>query len=104
MTIRAINSRTNPKPCAVVVNGARTSIRLEPEYWSALRDISKREHLTRSELFAFIASRRPGTSFTSAVREFIAHYYWELSTFNRENLSRAKAAPMPQTESAAPGY
>jgi predicted DNA-binding ribbon-helix-helix protein len=64
----------------VRVNGRRTSMRLEPEIWSAIGDIACREGFTRSELLDFIESRRPGTPLTSAVRVFVAVYYRELSS------------------------
>lgn len=69
---------TSLKPCAVKVGSLRTSIRLEPELWEALHDIGRRESLTRSQLLAFIASRRRGSSLSSAIRVFISTYYWEL--------------------------
>ena len=34
----------------IYVNGHRTSIRLEPEFWSAFADIAKRENITIDEL------------------------------------------------------
>jgi predicted DNA-binding ribbon-helix-helix protein len=64
----------------VRVNGRRTSMRLEPEIWSAIGDIACREGFTRSELLDFIECRRPGTPLTSAVRVFVAVYYRELSS------------------------
>ena len=34
----------------ITVNGHRTSIRLEPEFWTGLADIAQREHLTIDQL------------------------------------------------------
>jgi predicted DNA-binding ribbon-helix-helix protein len=64
----------------VQVNGRRTSMRLEPEIWSAIGDIACREGFTRSELLDEIECRRPGTPLTSAVRVFVAIYYRELAS------------------------
>jgi predicted DNA-binding ribbon-helix-helix protein len=79
MATRQTGLGTSVRPCAIRVNGYRTSVRLEPEFWKALADIGRREDLTRSQLLSFIANRRPGSPLTSAVRVFIATYYCELS-------------------------
>ena len=34
----------------ITVNGHRTSVRLEPEFWAGLTDIAQREHLTIDQL------------------------------------------------------
>lgn len=59
----------------VVVNGHRTSIRLEPEMWSALTEIAATEGLRINELVSKIANRARIGSLTSAVRVFIMAYY-----------------------------
>ena len=59
----------------IVVNGHRTSIRLEPEMWSALAEIAATEGLRVNELVSKIANRARIGSLTSAVRVFIMAYY-----------------------------
>jgi predicted DNA-binding ribbon-helix-helix protein len=59
----------------IVVNGHRTSIRLEPEMWTALAEIAGGEGLRVNELVSNIASRTRAGSLTSAVRVFIMAYY-----------------------------
>ena len=59
----------------IVVNGHRTSIRLEPEMWSALSEIAAAERVRVNELVSRIASRTRSGSLTSAVRVFIMAYY-----------------------------
>ena len=59
----------------IVVNGHRTSIRLEPEMWTALSEIAEVEGLKINELVSRIASRARAGSLTSAVRVFIMGYY-----------------------------
>ncbi|HYB09579.1 MAG TPA: ribbon-helix-helix domain-containing protein [Alphaproteobacteria bacterium] len=79
----AKHSDSGLQPRVIWVNGFRTSVRLEPEFWEALEDIGLRETLTRTQLFSFIANRRPGSPLSSAVRVFVATYYGELSGFYR---------------------
>jgi predicted DNA-binding ribbon-helix-helix protein len=59
----------------IVVNGHRTSIRLEPEMWSALAEIAAAEGVRVNELVSRIAGRARVGSLTSAVRVFIMAYY-----------------------------
>jgi predicted DNA-binding ribbon-helix-helix protein len=60
----------------IVVNGHRTSMRLEPEMWSALSEIARAEGMGMNELVSTIATSggRNG-SLTSAVRVFIMGYF-----------------------------
>ncbi|MBP2312953.1 ribbon-helix-helix domain-containing protein [Azospirillum soli] len=86
----------------VMINGRRTSMRLEPFMWTALAEIARREDLSIHQLCSEIDRRlhdgrpapaedggRPGkrapdhSSLTSAVRVFIADYF----------LTAAKASP-----------
>ncbi|MBU0725145.1 MAG: ribbon-helix-helix domain-containing protein [Alphaproteobacteria bacterium] len=59
----------------VVVNGHRTSMRLEPEMWSALREIAGREKMSINQLCGLINKVRDRSSLTSAVRVFILAYF-----------------------------
>ena len=59
------------------VRGAskRTSMRLEPEAWDALRDICRREQISTEELVARAVRAHPTGGRTSAVRVFLLVYY-----------------------------
>ncbi len=59
----------------VNVDGRRTSIRLEPESWEALRDICLLERLTKDELFARIKWQAKSECLTSAVRVYLLQYF-----------------------------
>jgi predicted DNA-binding ribbon-helix-helix protein len=64
----------------VTIAGHRTSLRLEPEMWDALKGICNRERLSIHEVCTRIDERRQdGTSLTSAVRTFMLRYF-ELAT------------------------
>lgn len=63
------------------VQGRRTSVRLEPEMWAALRDIARREGCKTHDLCSLIAARKnPRTSLTAAIRVFLMLYYRAAST------------------------
>ena len=64
----------------VSAHGGRTSMRLEPELWSALAEICERERITTAELVRRIESRAVVGSRTSAVRVYIVQYFRAAST------------------------
>jgi predicted DNA-binding ribbon-helix-helix protein len=55
--------------------GKRTSMRLEPEAWDALREICLRENISTHELLARAVRSHPRGGRTSAVSVFILMYY-----------------------------
>lgn len=65
----------------ITVLGRRTSVRLEPEMWTALRDIARREACSIHDLSSLIQLRKnPDTSLTAAIRVFLMLYYRASST------------------------
>jgi predicted DNA-binding ribbon-helix-helix protein len=65
----------------VMVNGHRTSVRLEKEMWLALKDVAKRESCTLHDVVSEIAShKRPQTSLTAAIRVFMLAYFQAAAT------------------------
>src|SRR5216683_5698306 len=59
----------------VVVAGHRTSARLEPAMWEALRDIAGRQGRTVNELVTEIAQTRTIPNLTAAIRVYVVEYY-----------------------------
>lgn len=60
----------------ITIRGHRTSIRLEPEMWDALTDISNREKTTIHNLCSLISMRKSDTSsLTASIRVFLMLYY-----------------------------
>ncbi len=53
----------------------RTSMRLEPEFWDALREICQRESLVQAELIRGIEQKASAVGRTSAVRVYILQYF-----------------------------
>ena len=66
---------------SITVLGRRTSVRLEPEMWTALREISRREDCKIHDICSLIQLRKnPNTSLTAAIRVFLMLYYRAAST------------------------
>ncbi|MEI8396369.1 MAG: ribbon-helix-helix domain-containing protein [Rhodospirillaceae bacterium] len=66
---------TNLKPRNILVNGKRSSMRLEDELWSALTVIAKKEGKTIHGVVSFIeAHDRRGGTLTSSVRAYIVNH------------------------------
>ena len=56
----------------ITVCGRRTSVRLEPEMWRALKEIAGRETCSIHELCSLISFRKnKRTSLTAAIRVFL---------------------------------
>lgn len=65
----------------VTIGTHRTSVRLEPDMWNALRDICRREHVTVHDIATIVAVRKsPNSSLTAAIRVFVMAYFRMAST------------------------
>lgn len=65
----------------VTVYGRRTSIRLEPEMWEALKDVAKKEKCSVHNLCTLVFLRKNGdTSLTAAIRVFLMLYFKAAAT------------------------
>lgn len=73
----------------ITVLGKRTSVRLEPEMWSALGDIAKREDCKIHDICSLIALRKnPNTSLTAGIRVFLMLYFKAAATEEGHNRAR----------------
>lgn len=65
----------------ITVRRRRTSVRLEPEMWLALRDIALREKCTIHDICSLVSVRKNArTSLTAAIRVFLMLYYRAAAT------------------------
>ena len=80
----------------VVVNGRRTSMRLDKETWTALSDICRRENLSLYKLCSLIDTAKGNAGLSSATRLFVLTYY-------RRSLAKYEANTRPIIE-AAPSF
>jgi predicted DNA-binding ribbon-helix-helix protein len=65
----------------VVVAGHRTSVRLEPVMWEALRDIARSREMPVNDLVTEIDRHRGAPSLTAAIRVYIVDFYRNASGF-----------------------
>lgn len=76
-----IESKSSLVSRNITVLGKRTSIRLEPEMWRAVKDIAQREKCTIHDVCSLVSLRKKAnTSLTAAIRVFIMLYYKASST------------------------
>lgn len=73
MTSRLVNRN-------VVAGNGRTSMRLEPELWDALREVCEREQLPLGEIVRRAEARGGHGGRTSAVRVFLLQYFRAAAT------------------------
>ena len=59
----------------IVVAGHRTSVRLEPVMWEALRDIAREQRMSVHDLVTVIDRQRSESSLTAAIRVYIVNFY-----------------------------
>lgn len=65
----------------VTVSGRRTSVRLEPEMWLALNEISLRERCSIHDICTLVSLKKnENTSLTAAIRVFLMLYYRAATT------------------------
>ena len=62
---------------SLTLSGHRTSIALEPEFWTALDDIAASRGMPLSALIREIDERRRGENLASAVRVAVLRWYRE---------------------------
>jgi len=65
----------------LVIDGKRTSARLEPDMWAALFDIVRREGRSAHEVCTMVNSHKPDDcTLTAAIRVFIMAYFRAAAT------------------------
>lgn len=65
----------------IIIEGRRTSVRLEKEMWLAIKEIARRERCTVHALCDVVSQRKkPDTSLTAAIRVFIMAYFQAAAT------------------------
>jgi predicted DNA-binding ribbon-helix-helix protein len=60
---------------SIMIDGHRTSVSLEDEFWTAMKSIAGLRNVTLTDLIASIDRRRGDGNLSSAIRVFVlAHY------------------------------
>ncbi len=60
---------------SIVIAGHRTSVSLEEDFWSGLKEIGREHKMTLSSLITDINCRRLNTNLSSAVRLFVLRHF-----------------------------
>jgi predicted DNA-binding ribbon-helix-helix protein len=60
---------------SVVINGVKTSVSLEKEFWGALREIATLSNMTLTNLVTGINRDRQHRNLSSSIRLFVLAYY-----------------------------
>ncbi len=81
MTVHCSEDKSSLVSRNITVLGRRTSIRLEPEMWTALRSIAEREKCSIHDICSLVSVRKKEeTSLTAAIRVFLMLYFQASST------------------------
>jgi len=78
----SLRQRSSLIPRNVVVNGRRTSIRLERAMWDAFNEILSRESISAAELVTKVERGRKASTLTAAIRVYIMLYFRDAATEN----------------------
>ncbi|HUL88809.1 MAG TPA: ribbon-helix-helix domain-containing protein [Pseudolabrys sp.] len=60
---------------SVILDGHKTSVSLEDDFWDALRLIAAQKNVKTSKLVAKIAEGRSGKNLSSAIRLFVLNHF-----------------------------
>ena len=60
---------------SIVIAGHKTSVTLEDEFWSALKEIARSRKVTLSDLVAEVDTHRRQANLSSAIRVFVLNHY-----------------------------
>jgi predicted DNA-binding ribbon-helix-helix protein len=69
---------------STIIDGHRTSVSLEDDFWNALKDIAHKRSETLSDLIASIDHNREFANLSSALRLFVLQHYKDQSARQRE--------------------
>ena len=64
----------------IVIDGRRTSVRLEPQMWDALAEIARREGRTVHDVCSVASRLRHHSTLTAGLRVFLLRYFREAAT------------------------
>ncbi len=71
---------------SIVVDHHKTSVSLEDEFWTGMREIAHTEHQTITDLVSAIKKDHDG-NLSSAIRRFVLAYYREVPAIDTRNFS-----------------
>lgn len=76
---------------SVMVGGHKTSVSLEDNFWTGLKDIVTERQITLTELIGIIDSERSHSNLSSAIRLYVLEHYRQLANAHRQDGRSAEA-------------
>jgi predicted DNA-binding ribbon-helix-helix protein len=64
---------------SIVLDGRKTSITLEEDFWTALKEIAATQNVRVSELVATVDRSRKHANLSSSLRLYVLAYYQQLA-------------------------
>jgi predicted DNA-binding ribbon-helix-helix protein len=77
---QAVTGRSRLINRNVNATSGRTSMRLEPEVWDAIREICLRDDIDLGEMIKRVEKQEPAGGRTSAVRVYVLQYFRDAAT------------------------
>lgn len=77
----------------ITVGSRRTSMKLEPQLWTALAQIAERESISINNICTKIDRHRGETGLTSSVRMFIIGYFRHLANYYESHHTQTTELP-----------
>jgi predicted DNA-binding ribbon-helix-helix protein len=81
---------------SIVVNGHKTSVSLEDEFWSALKVIAGKRLMNLSDLVTAIDGQRQHGNLSSAIRLFVLDFYRTQASDLKPNDNLREVLQVPQ--------
>jgi predicted DNA-binding ribbon-helix-helix protein len=63
---------------SIIIDGQKTSVSLENEFWDGLREIARRKNVALSTLVKQIDNGRTTNNLSSAIRVFVFNHFYAL--------------------------
>jgi len=79
MAQRKLRQKSKVLKRSVVINGRKTSISLEQDFWMALGEIAATQNASISEVVTVIDRDRKHDNLSSAIRLYVLDYYRQLA-------------------------
>jgi predicted DNA-binding ribbon-helix-helix protein len=86
----AVNSPVKKR--SIVIGHHKTSISLEDDFWTSLRQIAHSRQVTISDLIASLDAVRENSNLSSAIRVFILDHYSAMAGQSRGSSERQTAS------------
>jgi predicted DNA-binding ribbon-helix-helix protein len=78
---------------SIFLAGHKTSVSLEDEFWTALKEIARGRHMTLSDLVGAIDTQRQHGNLSSTLRLFVLEYYRGKAGELKNELGGEQSAP-----------